>query len=33
MGVYELRGSVLRAVVPGVWKLSETIWQPAFQKI
>lgn len=33
MGECEVRGPMLHAVVPGVWKLSETIWQPAFQKI
>ena len=33
MGVCEVSGPMLCTVVPGVWKLSETIWQPAFQKI
>lgn len=32
MSACQVRGHVCTAV-PGVWKLSETIWQPAFQKI
>lgn len=32
MSVCKVRGHVCTAI-PGVWKLRETIWQPAFQKI